>query len=272
MRLHDAIALAVMASLLATACSRLTFIKPNMKRRGSDQVAPDYNIRPNARGQQRVAAMDRLVLAEQRLRAGQIDQAEIEAKAALKMEPKSVEARTLLGIIEEQRGNAAKAGGYYREAAELAPGRGTALNNYGVWLCSNGRAAESLAWFDRALADPAYPTPAGALANAGSCALQAGQMARVERDLRRALSLDPANAVALAAMAEHEFRAGRYFEARAFSQRRLAAAPASVAVLQLASQIEAKLGDRVAADRYVQQLRTEFPQAPIVPPGEGRQR
>lgn len=272
MRLRNAIALAVMASVLAAGCSRLTFIKPNMKRRGSEQVAPEYNVSGNGRGQQRVAARDRVFLAERHLRAGQLDQAATEARAALKVDPKSVEAHTVLAIIEEQRGNATKAGGYYAKAAELAPTRGTALNNYGAWLCGNGRAAESLALFDRALADPAYPTPAGALANAGSCALQAGQTARAERDLRRALSLDPVNAVALAAMAEHEFRAGRYFEARAFSQRRLAAAPASVTVLQLASQIEQKLGDTVAADRYVRQLRTEFPQAPVAQPGEGKPR
>lgn len=268
MRLRNAIALLVMASVLSSACSRLTFIKPNAKRRGAEQVAPDYNVSGNARSQRSMAARDRIARAERYLHAGQLDLAAAEARAALKVDAKSVEAYTVLGIVEEQRGQATKAGGYYARAVELAPTRGTALNNYGAWLCGNGRAAESLALFDRALADPAYPTPAGALANAGSCALRAGQIGRVERDLRRALALDPVNAVALAAMAEHEFRAGRYLEARAFSQRRLAAAPASVTVLQLASQIEQKLGDTVAADRYVQQLRTQFPQAPQ--PGEGR--
>src|SRR3546814_7890955 len=89
------------------------------------------------------------------------------------------------------------AGGYYARAAELAPEQGTALNNYGAWLCGNGRAAESLAWFDRALADPIYRQRASALANAGSCALKAGQTANVERHLREALSLDPVDATAL---------------------------------------------------------------------------
>src|SRR3546814_6712665 len=72
-----------------------------------------------------------------------------------------------------------RAGGYYARAAELAPEQGTALNNYGAWLCGNGRAAESLAWIDRALADPIYRQRASALANAGSCALKAGQTAHV---------------------------------------------------------------------------------------------
>jgi type IV pilus assembly protein PilF len=110
------------------------------------------------------------------------------------------------------------------------------------------------------------------MANAGSCALTAGQTARADRDLRNALALDPASPVALAGMAEDEYRAGHYFEARAFSERRLAAAPATRQVLQLASQIEQKLGDMAAAARYVQRMRAEFPeQGRDIRPGDASQ-
>ncbi|MFS2047146.1 tetratricopeptide repeat protein, partial [Stenotrophomonas geniculata] len=103
-------------------------------------------------------------------------------------------------------------------------------------------------------------TPAEAQANAGGCALDAGQLERAERDLRAALSTLPGNPVALEAMAQLSFRQGRYMEARAFAERRIAAAPATRSVLQLASQIEARLGDRAASDRYIQRIRQEFPQ------------
>ena len=118
----------------------------------------------------------------------------------------------------------------------------------------------------------ATPTPASALANAGSCALKVGQDERASRDLARALELDPSNPVALEAMAQSEFKAGHYLEARAFSERRLGVAPASVKMLQLASQIEQKLGDTVAAARYVQRIGTEFPQQRTVPSGDAKQR
>ena len=88
---------------------------------------------------------------------------------------------------------------------------------------------------------------------------RAGQGELAVEYLGAALALDPQNPVALAAMAEHEFRADRAFQARAFSQRRLAAAPADARSLLLASQIEEKLGDKDAAARYVQRLRAEFP-------------
>lgn len=272
MRLRDAIAVAVIAAVGLGACSRLTFIKPSTKRKGFTQTGPDYTIRSDGRGNARMAALDRVALAEQRLRAGQVDQAEVEARAALKVDPKLPDAYTVLAMVADRRGQGPQAGGYYAKAAQLAPARGTVLNNYGVWLCGNGRAAESLGWFDRALADPAYPTRARALANAGACALDAGQYPRAERDLRQALSLDPANPAALGAMARNEYRAARYLEARAFSERRLAAAAATPETLVLASQIEEKLGDTAAAARYVRRLREEFPQTLETRPGEASRR
>lgn len=272
MRLRNALAVVVLATVAAAGCSRLSFIKPNLKRHNYTQIAPDYTVREDPRASQQMAAMDRVALAEQRLRAGQIDEAETEARAALKADPRSADAHTMLALLAEQRGQAAQAGGLYAKAVELAPTRGGVLNNYGTWLCRNGRAIESLTLFDRALADPGYDTPAAALANAGSCALSAGQGVRADRDLRHALQIDPASPVALAALADSEYRAGHYFKARAFSERRLAAAPATPQVLQLASQIEQKLGDMAAAARYVQRMNTEFPQTRATPSGEASQR
>jgi type IV pilus assembly protein PilF len=271
MRQREVIALMVSAAVLSTACSRLTFIRPDMG--GGDYVrtAPTYEFRDDPATKQRNALRSHLVLAGNALRIGRLDEAEGEARAALKIDTGSADAYTLLAVIEAQRGNDGQAGGYYARAAELAPQQGAALNNYGAWLCGNGRAAESLAWFDRALADAGYRERASALANAGSCAMKAGQAGRVERDLREALSLEPENPTALAAMAEYQYRNTRYMDARAFSERRLAAAPATSSVLLLASQIEEKLGDMAAASRYVQRLRTEFPRTGTVQTGESSQ-
>ena len=268
MRLRSPVALALVAVLATGGCAsmsrKFTFMRPDVSRKDYRQVAPDYDVRPDGKARSGgQAARDRLALAEQRLRAGQLVEAEAEARAALKADPKSPDAYTILAVLADERGQAAQAGGYYAKAAELAPGRGGVLNNYGAWLCGNGRAAESLAWFDRALADPSYPTPASARANAGACALDAGQDARADRDLRMALAQDPTNATALAAMARNEYRAGRYLEARAFSERRLAIAAPTAEILRLASQIEQKLGDNRAAARYTQQMAAQSSQGAV---------
>lgn len=267
MRLRNAMVLAVMLASATAGCSRLSFIKPSSKMIPVPQAESEYHVSDSAATKQRLATQDRLRLATQRLGSGDLPAAEREAKALLKDNPGSADAYTLLAVIRDRQGNTAQAGEYYKRAAELAPSQGGALNNYGAWLCTNGFPAEALVWFDRALAAPGYETPGSALANAGGCALKAGQYERAGRDLRQALSLDPNNPYALASMADNEYRQGRYFEARAFTERRLAAAPADPGVLQLASDIEGKLGDKAAASRYIQRLRAEFPSV-TANPGE----
>lgn len=270
--LRNAFALLVLAALVAGGCSRLTFIKPSAERGNLKRTSQEIHVKESPEAKQRTAVRNYTALSQRELARGNLDAAEMQARKALKHQANSADAYTLLAVVAERRGRSTEAGAHYQRAAELAPANGGALNNYGAWLCSNGRAAESLPWFDKALAAPGYQTPGAALANAGACAGQGGQPGRVERDLRAAIGFDPENPVALGALAEHEFRAGRYMDARAFSQRRLSAAPADARALLLASQIEDKLGDTAAAARYVRRLREEFPGAVPGNPGESTQR
>ena len=271
MRLRkDFVLLLALVVLAAAGCSRLTFIKPKMERGKFTRVAPEYQVREDKRDRQRIVAIDAQALAEQALRQNQLDEAERQARTAVAADGASADAHTVLAVVLQQRGDAKQAGDEYEKAVALAPNRGIVLNNYAVWLCGNGRKAESLPVFERALADPAYPTPATALANEGACALDAGQPAVADQKLRQAIALDPTNPVGLAALAASEYRAGRYLEARAFSERRLASAPATPEVLQLASQIEQKLGDTAAAARYVQRMRAEFPDQRAIPGDAGQ--
>jgi len=271
MRRPDALLFLVVACLLVAGCSRLTFVKPKLERGDYTRVAPEYSVRDDPGARRRLAAMDRVALAEDRLRAGDLAAAEAQARAAVELESGVAGAHTVLGLVADRRGDAAAAGRHYARAAELAPRRGSALNNYAAWLCRNGRQADSLPMFNQALRDPGYDTPAIALANAGACALDAGRTAEAERDLRKALELDPENPTALEAMARLSFQGGDYLQARGFSQRRLATAPATGRVLLLASQIEQKLGDSTAMARYVQRLKAEFPDTQAPRGGESQQ-
>ncbi|CAM0124622.1 type IV pilus biogenesis/stability protein PilW [Stenotrophomonas sp. GD03958] len=253
----DRLWLALLAGVLAVAVGGC---KSQPKAKLGPSEAPVYSVRDPDSVRRQVRLQDLLALAARDMQVGNLDAAERKAREALKLAPDSPDALVLLAGIDERRGRSQQAGESFRRAAEQAPQRGDILNNYGAWLCQQGRPAESLAWFDRALQAPGYATPAESQANAGSCALDAGQLERAEGDLRAALSALPGNPVALEAMAQLSFRQGRFMEARAFAERRIAAAPATRSVLQLASQIEARLGDRAASDRYLQRIRQEFPQ------------
>lgn len=260
MRARDALLLATVLAVTATACSRLSFIKPSAERGRYHQVAPDYSYSDSRGSRERAQVRNHVAEAGRALNAGQTDVAVREAEAALKINRNAPDALTMMALVEMVRGNSEQAGRHYAAAAGHAPEDGAIQNNYGAWLCREGRAAESMAYFERAVAAPGY-NRADALANAGACAEAAGRSDRTESYLRAALKLDPENSVALSAMAEYQYRSGNYLDARAFSQRRLAAAPATADVLLLASQIEEKMGDTTAAERYRQQLGREFPGA-----------
>ena len=256
--------------LLLSGCNRLTLLRPDTSRGDFESTAHEVVLRDTGRGGAS-GALAHVQLAQHSFSSGDHARAENEAKKALKLDPNSAQAHAVIALVRDRGGDAKAAGQHYRRAAELAPAQGGMLNNYGTWLCSQGRAVESLAWFEQALAAPGYATPAVAAGNAGSCALQAGQIARADQWLLHAIALDPENQVALSAKAELEFKAGRAMAARAFSQRRLAAAPADAAALILASQIEYKLGDSAAAADYVRRLKAQFPDAQLSDSGvDGR--
>ncbi|HDS1148283.1 MULTISPECIES: type IV pilus biogenesis/stability protein PilW [Stenotrophomonas] len=253
----DRLWLVLLAGTLALAVGGC---KSHPKAKLGPSQAPVYSVGDPESVRREVRWRDLLTLATRDMQVGNLDAAERKVREALKLAPEAPDALVLQAGIDDRRGRTRQAGENFRKAAELAPQRGDVLNNYGAWLCQQGQPAESLVWFDRALQAPGYATPGEAQANAGSCALDAGQLERAERDLRAALVAAPANPVALESMAQLSFRQGRYMEARAFAERRIAAAPATRSVLQLASQIEARLGDRAASDRYLQRIRQEFPQ------------
>ena len=253
----DRLWLALLAGVLAVAVGGC---KSHPKAKLGPSQAPVYSVGDPESVRREVRWRDLLTLATRDMQVGNLDAAERKVREALKLAPEAPDALVLQAGIDDRRGRTRQAGENFRKAAELAPQRGDVLNNYGAWLCQQGQPAESLVWFDRALQAPGYATPGEAQANAGSCALDAGQLERAERDLRAALVAAPANPVELGLMAQRRSRHGRYMEARALAERRIAAAPATRSVLQLASQIEVKLGDRAASDRYLQRIRQEFPQ------------
>jgi type IV pilus assembly protein PilF len=265
---REALLLALSGVLLAAGCSRLerlSVVRPTAERGEYTRVSPVYDVSDRGRGKTPATAAMHLAMAAEMYGRGALSEAQAEATRALKANPRSPDSHALLAAIADARGDAAAAGRHYQQAQALAPGIGSHANNYGTWLCANGRAADSLDWFAAALADPGYQTRAAALANAGTCASRAGLPVRAEAAWRQALELEPGNPAALAALARLAFARGAYLDARAFSQRRLAAAAADPETLQLASQIELKLGDTAASSRYLHQLQSASPGEPPAP-------
>lgn len=255
-----AIGIAITAGLLAvTGCNRLTFVKPNLSKMEVEQVRQPVRARDNAAVKARASAQQLVSAASTAYQQGDVATAEKNARAALKADPQSIDAHTLMGAISAQRGRNAESGEWLKKAAQLSQGRPAEAANYGTWLCSNGDAAGSLQYFDYAAQAQAGADRAASLANAGACALGAGMEARADTYLQQALQYDPNSTLALESLASLSLKRGRAMDARAYIQRRLSVTPISAAALTTAADIESRLGDANAAAFYQQRLRTEFP-------------
>jgi type IV pilus assembly protein PilF len=110
-----------------------------------------------------------------------------------------------------------------------------------------------------AIKDPFYTTPAIALANAGSCALERGDMDKAETYLRQSLEYDNQLGSSLLPMAQISYAQGNYLRARAFLQRYQALGVMNEESLYLGYQIEKALGDEKSADKYRLELRNRYP-------------
>jgi type IV pilus assembly protein PilF len=193
------------------------------------------------------------------LQQGKLDLARDKLQKAIRLDPKNVNANTMMGVLNERINRPEIAEKFYRKAVQFAPEDGNVNNNLGSFLCGSGRPAEADAWFAKALNDPFYKTPQVALSNAGVCAIKAGNTARAEEYFRRVLELQPQHAVALYELARLNVARGDYLRARAFQQRLEASNVDSPEVLELGAEIESKLGNAKGAASYQERLKRDFP-------------
>ncbi|AUH49995.1 type IV pilus biogenesis/stability protein PilW [Chromobacterium sp. ATCC 53434] len=90
----------------------------------------------------------------------------------------------------------------FQQALRLDPASPEANNNYGLFLCEHGRVQDSLALFQKALANPLYDSPQSAYLNLGRCSAKLGQTDQANDYLLSALRAAPDFAPALRELAE----------------------------------------------------------------------
>jgi type IV pilus assembly protein PilF len=218
--------------------------------------------RPKAEGgksERQQAAEIQVKLGRGYMEQKQYETAHEKLEKALQLDPDSVDGNTLMAVLFERINRPKLSEKHYRRAVELDPEDGSTNNNFGAYLCRLGRYAEADTYFRQALEDPFYKTPGAAAANAGVCASLAGDHARAETYFRKSLETTPNDPSLLYEMALLNFRREDFLRARAFMQRFEAAGRPDAAALDLAGQIEERLGDAAAAAKYRERLKTEFP-------------
>lgn len=193
--------------------------------------------------------------------AGNMAVALEETRIALEADPESVQALSVRGLIHAQLKENAKAEDDFRRALKIAPKNPDVNNNYGWFLCDIGQPRQSIQYFLNALKDPLYETPEVAYANAGSCAMKAGDLDGAQNYLLEALRLsrNPAPATRYK-LAELFYQRGNLDEAKVYLGEAIKAMePPSAEALWLAVRLERKLGNKAGEGNYASQLRGRYP-------------
>ncbi len=205
------------------------------------------------------AARVNVQLASGYMAKGQYEVALEKLQKALREDPNYATAHTVTGVLYSRIGEHEKAGLHYLRATELNPDDGGVLNNYGQFLCMDGKFEKAYPYFDRAIEQAFYSTPELALTNAGRCATAAKDYPKAERYLRIALKQVKNYPPALIAMANLMAAQGEYLKARAFIQRYHSTGRVSDHSLYVGYTVELTLGDKEASEEYRQKLIRQFP-------------
>jgi type IV pilus assembly protein PilF len=228
---------------------------------GCITVSPTGNLEQRSEPNLAEAARINTELGAEYARQGNYDIATEKLKKAIGQDSRYAPAHTTLAYVYTQRGDNERAEVEYRRALDLDGSDPEVRNNFGVFLCSQGKTEEADKYFMSAVRDHAYSTPEAGWTNAGLCAIKAKDNARAENDFREALRINPDFPEALAQMATLTFQKQDYLRTRAFLQRYDRTAKPRPDTLLLAARTERSLGDIQSARRYEATLLQSFPES-----------
>lgn len=195
------------------------------------------------------------------LQQNKLELASEKLSKALRQDPNSASAHNAYAILQDRLLQADKAEFHYKKATELDTKNSQANNNYGAFLCRNGRELESEKYFVRAVDNPLYSTPEFAYTNAAICLLKADQRDKAHDYLRKALAAKPDFSAALLTMGELKFSEGEHESARLYLDRYHLSAEASARSLWLSIRNTLELDSGSDVAELAQRLEEEFPES-----------
>ncbi len=212
---------------------------------------------PEARKRARI----RLELAVGYFEQGQTTVALDELKQSLSADPNFGEAYNLRGLIYMRLNDFRLADESFRRAIALNASDANSLHNYGWLMCQQGRHAESMPLFAKALANPQYTDRPKTLMIQGLCQIKAGQRALAEESLTRSYELDAGNPITGYNLALLLFEREELVRAQFYIRRINNSELANAESLWLGIKVEHRLGNRDAEEQLASQLRKRYPQA-----------
>ncbi|MGY8815530.1 MAG: type IV pilus biogenesis/stability protein PilW [Gammaproteobacteria bacterium] len=224
---------------------------------GCSSSANNSTLRPRESTNQ--IAITNLNLAIEYMRSGSMEIALEKLNRAYQADPQYYGTHNAYGLLYQRLGDPTLAEQHFKKAIELNINDSSGKNNYGSFLCLEGRYSEAEDIFLSAAANPLYLTPEVAYANAGTCAVENNRIETAEKHFRQALTINPEIASALLQMSNINFEQKNYLSARGYLQRFQAVTNHSSSSLLLGIKIETELGDRNTVSSYEMLLKNNYP-------------
>jgi type IV pilus assembly protein PilF len=192
--------------------------------------------------------------AERAMQMNDLDAAFTHAKSAVVMDPKAAETHIMLGVISARRGDNAQAAQSFKRATKINKQHFSAWFHQAEWQCANREMASAFKSYRQSFDASYRASPMGAYVSAINCAIQLNQLSVADEFAQQGLKRFSQSPALLLAMAHLQYQHQDYFRARAFVQRAEALVSLDARALQLAANIEEKIGDGAASKRYLSRL------------------
>lgn len=254
---YHLIGLVMSASMINSGCTPLGAV--SMVGSAVSRTIEKEQAKKEAEPLNRRIAFSNVNLGVEYMRQGEYEKALEKFNKAVEADNKYPLSYNMLGVLYQQLNDAGTAEDYFKKSLKLAPEDPSALNNYGQFLCKQGREKEAEEKFLAAAANPFYQTPEIAYTNAGSCAYLHKHTADAVGYFEKSLAINPQVPVALSQMAEISYDRGDFNKARDFLGRYLELASHTPKTLWLGIRIERHFNDLDRVASYSLLLRNMYP-------------
>lgn len=246
-------------ALLSVACTTTT--TTSVSNDGSSKITTERSTRASE-GDLRNRARARTDLAAGYYRNGQLAVALDEARRATAIDATYAEAHGLLGLIYMDMKEQRDADESFQRALKLDANNSELNNNYGYFLCNTGRERESIEYFNQAIRDPLYRTPARANQNAGACLMKVKDYEGAERYLRRSFELDAGMAVPKFLLSRLYLATNQVEKATFYYNVLAKSVESSAESLWLGLRVARANADLRTETQLANELKQRFPQSP----------
>ncbi|MBB1078184.1 type IV pilus biogenesis/stability protein PilW [Rhodoferax sp. 4810] len=210
---------------------------------------------------ERKRARIRVELALGYLEQGKTTVALDEIKQAILIDPNYSDAFSLRGLIYMRLNDYGIAEESFNKALSLRPRDSDVLHNMAWLKCQDGRYAQSMDYFNRALANPMYRERAKTHMAQGLCQIKAGQLAEAEASLLKSYEFNAANPVTGYHLSNLLFQRKDFARAQFYIRRLNNTEMANAETLWLGVKIERRMANLEAMNQLAVQLVKRFPQS-----------